>query len=69
MTEPTLPEGARIVPCPTCKKPSVWHTDNRWRPFCCERCKAIDLGAWASDAYVIPGSAPSPEDEDAANAS
>jgi endogenous inhibitor of DNA gyrase (YacG/DUF329 family) len=24
-------------------------------PFCCERCRIIDLANWASDKYVIPG--------------
>jgi endogenous inhibitor of DNA gyrase (YacG/DUF329 family) len=28
--------------------------DNPWRPFCSERCKSIDLGGWASEAYRIP---------------
>jgi len=28
-----------------------------FRPFCSERCKMIDLGAWASDRYVVPGGA------------
>jgi endogenous inhibitor of DNA gyrase (YacG/DUF329 family) len=28
---------------------------NRWRPFCSERCKMIDLGTWASDGYVVAG--------------
>jgi len=54
---------ARIVKCPTCGKPVEWLPENRFRPFCCERCKQIDLGAWASDAYRIPGDAPSPEDD------
>jgi endogenous inhibitor of DNA gyrase (YacG/DUF329 family) len=27
---------------------------NEWRPFCSERCKLIDLGAWASEEYRIP---------------
>ena len=25
-----------------------------WRPFCSERCKTLDLGAWASEAYRLP---------------
>lgn len=25
-------------------------------PFCCERCRLIDLGRWADGKYVIPGS-------------
>ena len=37
--------------CPTCKKP-VKNTDPEF-PFCSERCRLIDLGKWASGAYVI----------------
>lgn len=36
---------------------SEYHVANLWRPFCSERCKMIDLGAWASDAYSIAGRA------------
>ena len=45
---------SRKVRCPTCGKESVWSPDNPWRPFCSERCKLIDLGAWASESYRIP---------------
>ena len=27
---------------------------NPFRPFCSERCKMSDLGAWASGDYAIP---------------
>lgn len=27
---------------------------NKWRPFCSERCRQIDLGAWASERYRVP---------------
>jgi len=37
--------------CPTCKAP-VKSTDPQF-PFCSERCRLIDLGKWASDAYVV----------------
>ena len=37
--------------CPVCKKP-VGSTDPDF-PFCSERCRLIDLGKWASGAYVI----------------
>jgi len=37
--------------CPTCKKP-VKSSDPEF-PFCSERCRMIDLGKWASGAYVI----------------
>ena len=54
MSRPASPR-APVVPCPTCRRPARFAPDNRWRPFCSERCKIGDLGAWASDAYVIPG--------------
>ena len=47
--------SARKVRCPQCGKESVWSTENPWRPFCSERCKQVDLGAWASDGYRIAG--------------
>jgi endogenous inhibitor of DNA gyrase (YacG/DUF329 family) len=37
--------------CPTCKK-LVKSKDAEF-PFCSERCRLIDLGKWASGAYVI----------------
>lgn len=39
--------------CPHCRKPVVWE-NNPDRPFCCERCRMIDLGRWADEAYRIP---------------
>ncbi len=48
----------RTVPCPGCRRPALFAPANPWRPFCSERCKTGDLGAWASDAYVIEGAAP-----------
>lgn len=42
-----------VYPCPRCGQQSQWQ-DNPFRPFCSERCKMIDLGAWASDEYRIP---------------
>jgi endogenous inhibitor of DNA gyrase (YacG/DUF329 family) len=40
-------------PCPQCGKPAVWE-GNPHHPFCCERCKLIDLGSWAMESYRIP---------------
>ena len=37
--------------CPICKK-AVKGTDAEF-PFCSQRCRTIDLGKWASGAYVI----------------
>jgi uncharacterized protein len=31
-----------------------WDPQNRYRPFCSERCKMIDLGAWATESYRVP---------------
>ena len=47
--------------CPICKKREVNLGDPEF-PFCSERCRTIDLGAWASGAYTIPG-APIPEQQ------
>jgi endogenous inhibitor of DNA gyrase (YacG/DUF329 family) len=44
----------RLVPCPNCNKLSEFSPSNAFRPFCCERCKLIDLGLWASEQYAIP---------------
>jgi endogenous inhibitor of DNA gyrase (YacG/DUF329 family) len=43
------------VPCPTCNRPVEWSDASPWRPFCSERCKLVDLGAWASERNAIPG--------------
>lgn len=43
------------VACPTCEKPVQWGAQSPFRPFCSERCKLIDLGAWASEEHAIPG--------------
>ena len=45
---------AKKVRCPQCGGESLWSFENRWRPFCSERCKLIDLGAWASEEYRVP---------------
>jgi uncharacterized protein len=47
----------RSVTCPTCKRLVEWSEASRWRPFCSERCKLIDLGAWAAERHAIPGEA------------
>ncbi|HEX8963435.1 MAG TPA: DNA gyrase inhibitor YacG [Rhodocyclaceae bacterium] len=46
--------GSAVVPCPRCGKPVAWIPENRFRPFCSERCKQIDLGAWAAGEYRVP---------------
>jgi len=44
----------RLVACPTCGASAPWDPANRFRPFCSERCKMIDLGAWATERYRVP---------------
>lgn len=43
------------VKCPHCRKTVEWSADNRYRPFCSQRCRLIDLGDWASESHKIPG--------------
>lgn len=43
-----------IVDCPTCCTKVEWSEISKFRPFCSNRCKQIDLGAWAEEKYVIP---------------
>ena len=43
----------RTVKCPQCGTPVIWSAESKWRPFCSERCKTIDLGAWASERYRV----------------
>ncbi len=54
---------ATIVDCPTCGQKVEWADRNKYRPFCSERCKQIDLGAWAEEKYAIPAVTP-PADAD-----
>jgi len=54
----------RIVACPTCGKPVEWKPENRFRPFCSERCRLIDLGAWATESYRVPAEEPKADSAD-----
>ena len=45
----------RVVACPRCGASVSWTPESRWRPFCSERCKLIDLGAWAAEEHAIAG--------------
>ena len=49
----------RSLRCPTCR--SIVLRKGPEFPFCSERCRLIDLGKWASGAYVISGPAADPE--------
>jgi uncharacterized protein len=52
----------RSVVCPACGGPSLYAPQNPHRPFCGERCKNNDFGAWASERYRV--AAPAPQDDD-----
>jgi endogenous inhibitor of DNA gyrase (YacG/DUF329 family) len=41
------------VTCPACGGPSLFTPDNHFRPFCSERCKLHDLGAWANESFRV----------------
>ncbi|HBG96744.1 MAG TPA: DNA gyrase inhibitor YacG [Chromatiaceae bacterium] len=45
-----------IVNCPTCGRSVLWEPASRWRPFCCERCRLIDLGDWLDENHRIASS-------------
>jgi uncharacterized protein len=47
--------------CPICKT-ALKSTDAEF-PFCSERCRTIDLGKWASGAYVISSPVSDTSDE------
>lgn len=43
----------RQIKCPQCGRLTIYSTENMARPFCSERCKLIDLGAWADESYKV----------------
>ncbi|MCB9743391.1 MAG: DNA gyrase inhibitor YacG [Alphaproteobacteria bacterium] len=54
MAEPR-PAGPTTVPCPRCRAPALRRALNPAFPFCSERCRMIDLGAWLDEDFRIPG--------------
>lgn len=57
-----LNASVKIVACPQCGGDSILASSNAYRPFCSERCKNIDFGAWASESFRMPADAP-PDDQ------
>ena len=49
--------------CPTCHRPITWD-DNPHRPFCSERCKLLDFGAWANEEFRVPAEEAAPSLEE-----
>ena len=58
MPNPERIIDTRVVNCPQCKGPALFAPSNLWRPFCSERCKNRDFGAWASEEFRLPDSKP-----------
>jgi len=42
--------------CPNCNNDADLSKGNDFRPFCSEKCKLIDFGAWAKEEFIITGS-------------
>jgi endogenous inhibitor of DNA gyrase (YacG/DUF329 family) len=59
----------KTVPCPRCGGPAAFTPENKWRPFCSERCKIIDLGAWAAESYRVPAEEQDGHEDEADDAS
>jgi endogenous inhibitor of DNA gyrase (YacG/DUF329 family) len=62
------PAKSLQVRCPSCGEKHIYSTENPYRPFCSKGCKAIDLGAWASEQYRVeakPTTEDHPDDPEA----
>jgi uncharacterized protein len=46
--------AGKTVACPGCGALTLFGPANPFRPFCSERCRLIDLGAWAAESYRVP---------------
>jgi endogenous inhibitor of DNA gyrase (YacG/DUF329 family) len=57
-------QSVKQVPCPRCGVLSPFVPQNKWRPFCSERCKIVDLGDWASERFRIPVPDENPPDDE-----
>jgi uncharacterized protein len=52
-TPPGLAGPERDITCPACRKPCKYGPSNPSRPFCSDRCRNGDFGAWANEAYRV----------------
>lgn len=43
----------REVLCPACRVKFNYFS-SEFRPFCCEKCRLIDLGQWLDESYRVP---------------
>ena len=53
------------VKCPRCGRETEYE-GNEFRPFCSERCKLIDFGAWADEQYSLPAESGAATEEELA---
>ncbi len=59
----------RQVSCPRCGTRCLYAPSNPFRPFCSERCKQVDLGAWATESYRVEATPPQEADPSTEDAS
>jgi uncharacterized protein len=52
-----------LVKCPSCGKQTEYQ-GNEFRPFCSERCKLLDFGAWANEEFALPAQETALSEED-----
>jgi endogenous inhibitor of DNA gyrase (YacG/DUF329 family) len=52
-----------LVKCPTCGKQTQYE-GNEFRPFCSERCKLLDFGAWTEEEFSLPAETSSMTEEE-----
>jgi uncharacterized protein len=57
------PPRRRVVSCPTCGGESLFSPENPFRPFCSQRCKNNDFGAWASEVFRVEAPVQRAEDQ------
>jgi endogenous inhibitor of DNA gyrase (YacG/DUF329 family) len=58
--------GVRYVNCPRCGAQVPWVAESHHRPFCSERCRTVDLGAWATERYRVAAAEDDKDAEDPA---
>lgn len=52
-----------LVKCPSCGRETKFE-GNEFRPFCSERCKLLDFGAWADEKYALAAETTSLSEEE-----
>ena len=41
------------VKCPECGEQAEYSEKNKFRPFCSERCRSLDLSDWLNERNII----------------